>query len=101
MTTCGASASPIFNTENLTFFVTVTGNSPTGLVTIKDNGATLATATLVGGSANAVFKLRAPRLHMITATYGGDGSNSASTCGAVPVQVTFDPALQVILLSDE
>jgi len=99
-TTCSASAATILNTANLTFAVSVTGSSPTGLVTIKENGVTLATATLNGGTASAVFKLQSPGPHTITATYDGDSSNGQSSCAAVSVQVKFDPALMLLLFPD-
>ena len=83
-----------------TFVSLVSSSSSTGQVTIKEKGVALATASLNGGTASAVFKLQAPGLHTITATYGGDSSNGQSSCAAVPVQVKFDPALMLLLFPD-
>ena len=99
--TCSASATTILNTAILTFTVGIAGTAPSGTVTIAENGVTLATATLASGSASAVLRLAAPGLHNITATYSGDGNHLPSTCTEVPVQVNFDPALLIILFSDD
>jgi hypothetical protein len=77
--------------------------TPTGLVTLLDNGGLLATLTLTGGSANYATTALTPGItHVLTATYAGDSNflgsaASASAPGTTTVTVTgTDAALTVI-----
>ena len=66
------------------FTATVSGgSSPTGTVTFKDGAATLGTGTLSGGSTTFSTAALAAGSHAITAVYGGDATNSASTSAAL------------------
>ncbi|SNT34982.1 Ig-like domain (group 3) [Granulicella rosea] len=66
------------------------GTTPTGTVTLLDGTATLGTATLVSGSANFNIATLAAGTHSITASYGGDTSNTSGV-SAVLTQVVKDP----------
>jgi hypothetical protein len=63
----------------VTFTATVTGTSPTGIVTIKDGATTLGTATLAGGSATFTTSSLSVGQHGMTAIYGGDANNGPSS----------------------
>jgi len=79
--------------QSVTFTATTTGSSPTGTVTFKDGANTLGTGTL-NGSAVATFTTSSltPGSHSITASYGGDSNNSASTSAALVQVVNIIPA---------
>jgi hypothetical protein len=71
--------------QSVTFTVTVTGSGvPTGAVTFKDGATTLGTGTL-NASAQATFATASLSIgtHSITAVYGGDALNLASTSAAL------------------
>jgi hypothetical protein len=59
--------------------VTGSGATPTGTVSFRDGGVSIGTATLAAGV--ATFSTTALTLgsHTITASYGGNGTFSAST----------------------
>ena len=68
-----------------------TQGTPSGTVTFTDSGAAIATATLVGGSASAIYLAPTAGSHLIVANYLGDtnftsSSSQASmtTVGAMP-----------------
>jgi hypothetical protein len=89
ITTLISSVNPSLSGAPVTFSATVTGTSgtPTGTVTFKDGGTTLGTGTLNGsGVATLTTAALAVGSHMITAAYGGDANNLAST-SAVLTQV--------------
>jgi hypothetical protein len=73
--------------QSVTFTATVSGASPTGTVTFKDGAATLGTGTLSGGIATLTTSALSSGSHSITAVYGGDTSNSASTSSPSAVTV--------------
>jgi hypothetical protein len=93
------SAAPISVTSgsavNLTATVAEVGGTgvPTGSVTFKDGATTLGSMTL-NGTGVAVYSnsTLAAGTHSITAVYGGDAANSASTSTAAGVTVTAVPA---------
>jgi hypothetical protein len=65
------------------------GNAvPTGTVTFYDGTTALGTGTLSSGSATYPVTSLAAGTHSITASYGGDTSNSSSTSSAITVTVT-------------
>ena len=65
---------------------------PTGTVTFKDGTTTLGTGTLDGtGKATYTTSSLAVGSHSITAAYGGDALNAASTSSALSVTVTAPP----------
>jgi len=65
------------------------GNAvPTGTVTFYDGTTTLGMGTLSSGIATYSATSLAVGAHSITASYGGDASNAASTSSAITVTVT-------------
>lgn len=68
---------------NVQFTATITPNTATGTVTFNDGATTIGTATLNNGVATLNTNLLTVGTHSITAEYGGDGSNTASTSSAV------------------
>jgi hypothetical protein len=98
-TTTTLSAAPTSATAgtaiNLTATVAEVGGSsvPTGTVTFKDGTTTLGSMTL-NATAIAVYTTSSLGVggHSITAAYGGDAANSASTSSAAGVTVTAAPA---------
>src|SRR5207245_9035983 len=60
--------------------------APTGTVTFRDGATTLATVTLVNGSASFSISTLAPGSHALTAVYSGSATFAAST-SAVLTQV--------------
>ncbi len=75
----------IYGSAQLTATVTSSYGTPTGSVTFTDNGATLATNNLVGGTTNLSYTGSVAGTHIITATYTSAGSFAASsaTCSEV------------------
>jgi YVTN family beta-propeller protein len=86
-----ASATSIAVDSSVTFTATVTGASgvpaPTGSVTFKNGTTTLGTGTLSSGTATYSTSSLATGSYSVTAAYGGDTNNSASTSAAVAVTV--------------
>lgn len=66
---------------------TVTGTAPTGSVTFKNGSTTLGSATIASGVATLSTSALALGNHSLSADYGGDASNQASTSAAVTVIV--------------
>ncbi len=93
-TTLSASSASVAPGANVTFTATVTpatgAPTPTGTVTFKDGATTLGAGTL-NGSGVATYSTSSLALgsHSITASYGGDASNTASTSGVVTVNVAL------------
>jgi hypothetical protein len=85
---------------NFTATVAESGGSsvPTGTVTFTDGGTTLGSMTL-NGTGVAVYSTStlAVGAHSITAAYGGDAANAASTSTAASVTVTAPPAPTVTI----
>lgn len=91
-TALSASAANIPSGTSVTFTATVAPTSgsgvPTGTVTFLDGSTTLGTGTLSSGTAAYSTSSLSAGTHSITASYGGDSSNAASTSTAVSVVVT-------------
>jgi hypothetical protein len=91
-TTLTASAATAVSGTAITFTVAVKETSgtavPTGTVTFYDGQTSLGTGVLSSGNATYSTSSLAVATHSITASYGGDASNSASTSSAVTVTVT-------------
>ena len=90
-TTLASSLNPSQAGQAVTFTATVTGASPTGTVRFLDSGAQIGVATLSGGTARFTTSALALGSHTITASYGGDGNNAASTSSAL-IQTVATPA---------
>jgi hypothetical protein len=89
-TTLAASANQITAGKSLTFSVGVTaqsGSAPTGSISLMDGVISLGTAFLTNGTASLPITSLAAGTHNITASYGGNTMDGASTSKSVPVQV--------------
>ena len=103
-TTTTLTASPTTATSgtavNLTATVAEVGDTsvPTGTVTFKDGTTTLGSMTL-NGTGVAVYNTSslAVGAHSITAAYGGDADNSASTSTAASVTISAVPTPTVTI----
>lgn len=73
--------------QTVTLSATVVGNSPTGAVTFRDGTTVLGTATLLGGSAILKYTFSSVGTRSLTAAYGGDAGNAASTSSALSLTV--------------
>jgi len=89
-TTIASSANPAAKGSTVTFTATVTGNNPTGSVNFTDGGTSIAGcgAVAVSGTGNTrtaacATSALAAGTHSIAASYGGDGSNAASSSGVL------------------
>ena len=92
-TALSASATSVVVGTSVTFTATVTPASgtptPTGTVTFKDGSTTLGSGTLnSSGVATYTAASLAEGTHSVTASYGGDSRNLASTSTSVAVTVT-------------
>ena len=74
-----SSLNPSLLGQSVTFTATVNGASPTGTVQFSDAGSPIATAALNGGVASFTTSALTLGSHPITAFYGGDATNTAST----------------------
>jgi len=83
-----SSSSTLFHSP-VTFTATVSGKSPTGMVTFKDAGTVLGVVAL-GRAFQASLTLSTLSVggHSIIATYSGDANNLTSTSSAVTVAIT-------------
>lgn len=73
--------------QSVSMAATVTGLNPTGLVTFKDGSTTLGSATLVSGVATYTKSFSTAGTRSLTAVYGGDSANAASTSTAIALTV--------------
>jgi subtilase family serine protease len=101
-TTVVSSQNPANLGVSVTFTATVTTvgtNPPTGTVTFNDSGTAIGTGTLatVAGAQVATFATSTLTVgtHSITATYGGDANNSASTSSPPLSQVIAAPTFHL------
>ncbi len=82
-TVLSASANPTVVGQRVTLTATVTGAAPTGTVTFKDGATAIGTGTVTGGVASYDATFITAASHSLTAVYGGDAGNAASTSPAV------------------
>jgi RHS repeat-associated protein len=82
-TTLSVTPNPSVYAQSITLTATVTGASPTGNVSFMDGAATLGTGTLSAGVATLAVNTLAVGSHSLTAAYGGDAGNAASTSSAL------------------
>jgi hypothetical protein len=94
-TSLSSSLNPAPLGTSVTFTALVAGTSPTGTVAFKDSGSTLsgcAAVALTGSGNNRSAACTSASLaagtHAITAVYGGDSTNAASTSPAFSETVT-------------
>jgi hypothetical protein len=87
-----ASTSADNQTTTLTANVAATtSGTPTGTVTILDNGTVLQTVTLANGTASYSAMLATGVTHTLTASYTGDTNFLASASAATGTSVTVSP----------
>lgn len=86
-TALASSANPAALGATVTLTATVTGAAPTGTVTFKDSGTTIAGCAAVplavAGTAACSTSTLVAGVHSIVAAYGGDAANAASTSSAL------------------
>ena len=82
-TTLSSSVNPVFTSQSTTLTATVTGSGPTGTVTFKDGTNSVGSASVSGGVATLTTSFSTAGTHSLTAVYGGDLGNTASTSAAV------------------
>jgi uncharacterized repeat protein (TIGR01451 family) len=85
--TLNGSVTPSVSGQPVTFSVTVAAVSPgagtpSGTVVLTDNGTTIATLTLSGGSVSGTTDALSVGIHVISASYAGDGSFKPGSAGA-------------------
>ncbi len=92
-TSLSVSPNPAVTGTTVTFTASVTGTgvAPTGTVTFLSGAATLGTGTLRSGTATFTINTLAVGSYSISADYGGDANNAASSSGAVSLSVTLIP----------
>ena len=78
-TALSSSLNPSPAGTSVTFTATVTGNSPTGIVTFTDGQTTLGTGSVTNGTATYSTSALTSGSHTIAASYGGDSANAAGT----------------------
>jgi len=90
-----SSLNPSLSGQSVTFTATitpVTGSGETGTVTFFDNGTSIGTGGVSGGTATLSTSTLAVGSHPITASYGGDGNfASSSTTSAISQVVNKVP----------
>lgn len=84
-----ASATTLVATKPVTLTATLSSNggTPTGNVTFLDGATAIGSGNLVNGIANITTAMLAVGSHTITAVYGGDTKNGASTSNAVSITI--------------
>jgi hypothetical protein len=92
-TAVSSSLNPSQAGQLVTFTATVTGSgaSPTGTVSFRDGSVNIGSAALTGGAATFSTSALTVGSHTVTASYGGNGSFSASTSPAL-LEVVNTPA---------
>jgi hypothetical protein len=72
----------------ITLTASIFGANPTGSVSFAANGNALGTEAVVNGTATLATSFASAGSYSVTATYSGDGNNTASTSSAVSITVT-------------
>jgi hypothetical protein len=87
-TALSSSKNPSSFGQSVTFTAKVTGFSPTGTVTFFDGGTQIGTGRLAVSTATFTTSSLAVGSHSITAKYGGDPNNVATTSAALTQTVS-------------
>ena len=98
-TSLSSSVNPSTFGSPTTLTATVTGASPSGTVTFKDGATSLGTGTISGGVATLITSNIAQGTRTLTAEYGGDTNNLASTSSGLAQTVNAAPSGTVLLSS--
>jgi len=97
-TAVGPSQNPSAPGQSVTFTATVTGDVPTGTVVFKDGTATIlgcGAQPLTGGVATCTTSGLSTGSHTITAAYGGDDTDTASTSSPLTQTVASAPSASI------
>jgi hypothetical protein len=86
--TLAASASTAVSGQAITLTATVKPASATGTVTFNDGSTSIGSGTLLQGQAVLTLSTLSVGTHSLTAAYGGDAADQASTSTAVAVTIT-------------
>ena len=86
-TTLAASPAPATAGQTVTLTASVAPASATGTVTFNDGSTAVGTSSLVSGKATLAVSTLSVGTHSLTAVYGGDSANQASTSSAVAVTI--------------
>jgi hypothetical protein len=86
--TLATSASTAVSGQAITLTAKVTPASATGTVTFNDGGTSIGSGTLSQGQAALTLSTLSVGTHSVTAAYGGDAADQASTSTAVTVTIT-------------
>ena len=90
-----SSANPATTCKPVVFSVKVTGTTsgvtPTGTVQLKKGATALGTATLINGSASLSTSGLTAGTNVLTAVYGGDAKNGASSSAAFTQVISSNP----------
>jgi hypothetical protein len=78
-TSLASTANPSVYGQSITLTATVSGSSPSGSVVFMDGNTVLGTISLSGGKASLTISSFVVGGHAITAAYGGDTNNGASS----------------------
>jgi hypothetical protein len=97
VTTLQASATTAAAGASITLTASVAGTSPTGSISFVANGNSLGTEALVNGVATLTTSFASAGSYAVTAAYGGDSQNTASTSAAVAITVA--PAMSATTLA--
>lgn len=101
--TVGASPSSTTFGQTVTITATVAPASgsvmPTGTVTFTDGSTTLGSAPLQNGQATRTASTLAVGQHSLTASYGGDPGDAASTSSAATENVAKAPVARTRMVS--
>ena len=90
-TTITASATTVQSNTGLVLTITVSGNSPSGSVTIRDGSTPLGALPLSGGKVAINITFGGTGTHAMTAVYSGDANNAASTSPTTTLTITGFP----------
>ena len=84
-TTLTSSRNPSTFAASVTFTATVSPATASGTVTFRDGATTIGTGTIAGGVATLATTTLAVASHSVTAVYGGDTNDLASTSSVTQV----------------
>jgi hypothetical protein len=98
-TVLAASANSAAPGQQLTLTATITGASPTGIISFVSGSTTLGTATVTNGTAALATSFASVGTYSITANYVGDANNSPSSSSAVSVAVALTTSTTTLSIS--
>lgn len=100
-TALASSLDPATAGSTVTFTSTVTGKSPSGMVSFTSDGGALCSAALSSGVAKCSTSTLAAGTHSIVASYGGDSANAGSKSTALSqiISATTDTTPPVVTIT--